>query len=97
VVDTELALIGVVTLADLGRIAKDSRELAPLLLATDLAVPSETVQADDDLRTALHRMGVRGTGSLPVVDPKGGTLVGVVTRARILALYERAVAGAHAV
>lgn len=97
VVDTELVLIGVVTLADLGRIAKDSRELAPLLLATDLAVPSETVRADDDLRTALHRMGVRGTGSLPVVEPRSGTLVGVVTRARILALYERAVAGSHVV
>jgi CIC family chloride channel protein len=96
VVDTDLVLVGVVTLADLGRIAKDSRELAPLLLATDLAVPTETVQTGDTLRTALHRMGVRGTGSLPVVEPEGGTLVGVVTRARILALYERAVAGAHA-
>jgi hypothetical protein len=42
-------------------------------------------------------MGVRGTGSLPVVEPRSGTLVGVVTRARILALYERAVAGSHVV
>ena len=92
VVDSDLVLVGVVTLAELGRIAKDSRELAPLLLATDLAIPSETVQVGDTLRTALQRMGVRGTSSLPVVDEATGRLVGVVTRAGILAAYERTVA-----
>jgi CIC family chloride channel protein len=94
VVDSELKLVGLVTLADLGRIAKDSRELAPLLLATDVAIPSEAVSPDDTLRTALQRMGLRGTGSLPVVDPQSGRLVGTVTRAGILARYERAIAGA---
>jgi CIC family chloride channel protein len=96
VVDSDLVLVGVVTLADLGRIAKDSRELAPLLLATDLAIPTETVHMDDTLRIALHRMGVRGTGSLPVVEERTGKRVGVVTRAGILALYEQAVAATAA-
>ena len=92
VVDADLVLTGVVTLADLGRIAKDSRELAPLLLAMDLAIPSETVHLGDNLRVALQRMGIRGSSSLPVVDKETGRLVGVVTRAGILAAYERMVA-----
>jgi hypothetical protein len=38
-------------------------------------------------------MGVRGAASLPVVDPTTGRLVGLVSRAHIFALYERAIAG----
>jgi hypothetical protein len=38
-------------------------------------------------------MGTRGAGMLPVVDGPDGRLVGVVTPAAILALYEKEVAG----
>jgi hypothetical protein len=38
-------------------------------------------------------MGVRGTPSIPVIDPDSGRLLGLVSRAHILALYERTVAG----
>ena len=84
-----------ITLADLGRIAKNARELAPLLIAADLALPTETLRLDDSLLTATRRMGVRGTGTLPVVDEASGRLLGMVTRANVLALYQRALAGAH--
>ena len=42
------------------------------------------------------RMGVRGAESLPVVDPEDGRLLGMLGRGDVLALYERAVAGAQA-
>ena len=95
VVDPALRLVGMITLADLGRIAKNARELAPLLIAADLALPTETLRLDDSLLTATRRMGVRGTGTLPVVDEASGRLLGMVTRANVLALYQRALAGAH--
>ncbi|HET7321710.1 MAG TPA: chloride channel protein, partial [Longimicrobiaceae bacterium] len=93
VVDPDLRLVGIITLADLGRIAKNSRDLAPLLLAADVAIPTETVRPDDSLLDAVRRMGVRGAGVLPVTDPGNGRLRGLITRAHVLALYERAIAG----
>ena len=42
---------------------------------------------------AVRKMGVRGAPSIPVVDPRTGRLLGLVSRAHILALYERTVAG----
>jgi CIC family chloride channel protein len=95
VVDSNLMLVGVITIADLGRIAKDSRDLAPVLLAADLALPAETVQIGDSLLTAIRKMGVRGTGALPVVDQSNERLIGMVTRAHVLGLYQRALAGDH--
>ena len=38
-------------------------------------------------------MGVRGAPSIPVVDRATGHLLGLVSRAHVLALYEQAVAG----
>jgi hypothetical protein len=37
-------------------------------------------------------MGVRGTASIPVVDQATGHFLGLVSRAHVLALYERAAA-----
>jgi CIC family chloride channel protein len=95
VVDSNLMLVGVITIADLARIAKDSRDLAPVLLAADLALPAETVQIGDSLLTVIRKMGVRGTGALPVVDQSSERLIGMVTRAHVLGLYQRALAGDH--
>jgi chloride channel protein, CIC family len=94
VVDGEGHLLGTVTIAELGRLARDQGALAALLMAADVAGPTETVSPADTLLDATRRMGVRGSGSLPVVDPATGRLVGVVTRAHVLARYEQAVAGA---
>jgi CIC family chloride channel protein len=93
VVDSDLALVGVISIGDLARIAKDSRELAPVLLAADLAVPTETVELKDSLLTAIRKMGVRGTGAVPVVDPATGRLQGMLGRSHVFLLYERALAG----
>lgn len=93
VVDSSLRLVGVITMVELGRIAKDSRDLAPLLLAADLALPTESVRLQDSLLTVIRRMGVRGTPALPVVDPENDRLRGIITRAHVLALYQRALAG----
>ncbi len=92
VVDDQLRLTGVISIAELGRIAKDHRELAAVVMAADLAIPCETVTPQDSLLEAVRRMGVRGAPSLPVVDPETGRLVGVIGRGHVLALYERLVA-----
>jgi CIC family chloride channel protein len=92
VVDDEHRLVGIITLAELGRLAS-SREVPPELVAADVASEAETVTPEDTLLEAVRRMGVRGTPSVPVVDPATGRLLGVVSRANVLAVYEHAVAG----
>ncbi len=92
VVDPGTLLVGVITLADLARVAQNQEDLAPLLVAADIAQPTESITPEQSLLEAMRRMGVRGSGSLPVVDA-AGRLRGLVTRAHILAAYERAVAG----
>ncbi len=93
VVDEALRVMGVVRIGEIGRLARDHSDIGPLLLASDIADPVETVHPDDTLLTAIRRMGARGSGMLPVVDRETGRLLGVVSRADILALYEREVAG----
>jgi CIC family chloride channel protein len=91
-VDEEHRLVGIITLADLGRLA-GARDVPPDLVAADVATPAESVTPEDSLLEAVRRMGVRGTPSIPVVDPVSGRLLGVVSRAHVLGLYERVVAG----
>jgi CIC family chloride channel protein len=93
VVDDEGRLGGIIDLADLGRVAKDYGNLASLVLAIDLAHPSETVLPNESLLDATRRMGVRGVSALPVLDAPGGKVIGLVSRHHILAAYERSVAG----
>ena len=92
VVDEEHRLVGIITLSDLGRLA-GTRDVPPDLVAADVATPAESVTPADSLLEAIRRMGVRGTPSIPVVDPGTGRLLGVVSRAHVLGLYERVVAG----
>ena len=92
VVDDEHRLVGIITLAELGRLA-GSRDVSPELVAADVATEAESVTPGDTLLEAVRRMGVRGTPSIPVVDPGTGRLLGVVSREHVLGLYERAVAG----
>ena len=92
VVDDDGCLLGVLTMGDLGAVARADRSLDAVLLAADVVARSETLSPDDSLLDAVRQMGVRGVASLPVVDPKTGRLVGVVNRSQILSLYERAVA-----
>jgi CBS domain-containing protein len=95
VVDDENRLIGTVSVTDLGRLARHSSDVADVIIAADIAVAGETVGPDDTLLEAVRRMGVRGTGSIPMVDPATGRFLGLVTRAHVLAQYERAIAVAN--
>ena len=92
VVDEDRRLVGVITLADLGRLARERRSDTAPLLAFDVASPAEAGTPGDSLLEAIRRMGVRGTASIPVVDPATGHFLGLVSRAHVLALYERAAA-----
>ena len=92
VVDDDGVLLGVVTGAELGRLAHQSSVLAGVLVAGDIARGTETVSPDEPLAVAVRRMGARGTSALPVVDPQSGRLLGVVTHAHVLDVYHRAAA-----
>jgi len=93
VVDASGGLCGVIDLADLGRVAKDYGNLAALVLATDLAHPTETVTPNDTLLDATRRMGVRGVSALPVRDARSGRVLGLLSRHHVLAAYERSIVG----
>lgn len=93
VVDDERRLVGIVTLTDLGRLARDGKGAGALVVAADVATPAEAVTPADSLLEAIRMMGVRGVASIPVVDHASGRLLGLVSRANVLARYEREVAG----
>ena len=93
VVDEHRRLVGIIPLAEIGRLAGEPREKTAGLVASQVATPAETVAPGDTLLDAIRRMGVRGAPSIPVVDRATGHLLGLVSRAHVLALYERAVAG----
>ena len=92
-VDEQRRLVGIIPLAVLGRLAGEPREQTAGLVASQVAVAAETVTPGDTLLDAIRRMGVRGAPSIPVVDRATGHLLGLVSRAHVLAVYEHAVAG----
>jgi chloride channel protein, CIC family len=91
VVDDSYGLVGVITVADLGQLARNDEYLGPLLVASDIAQPSETVSPSDSLLEAIRKMGVRGAESIPVVDRHTSRLLGIINRSHVLNLYERTV------
>lgn len=91
VVDELHRLAGVITVAELGPLATQSRDLDALLVAADVARPSESVTPSDSLLEAIRTMGVRGVAALPVIDRRTQRLLGVINRSHILNLYERTV------
>lgn len=94
VVDADGVVVGVITVADLGRLAADGAELGQLVRAADVAQPSEVVGPDDSLLVAVRKMGVRGASAVPVVDEQTGRLVGMISRAHVVSAYERQAAAA---
>jgi CBS domain-containing protein len=93
VVDENRRLVGIIPLATIGRLAGQPREKTAGLVASQVATAAETVTPGDSLLDAIRRMGVRGAPSIPVVDRATGHLLGLVSRAHVLAVYEHAVAG----
>jgi chloride channel protein, CIC family len=93
VVGENLTYVGMIGLADIGRVAKEYGEVAHVVVAADLARDDlPTVSPEETLLDAVRRMGSRGSSSLPVVDAATGRLLGLLSRANVLAAYERAVA-----
>jgi CBS domain-containing protein len=88
VIDDEGKVIGVVSEADL--LAKQAQaEKAEGLLAVDLMThPAVTVRPDDSVEHAARMMHCLQVKRLPVVDA-GGFLVGIVSRADLLAVFDR--------
>jgi CBS domain-containing protein len=91
VVDESRLLVGVITMGDLGQLARDDENLGPLLVAGDVAQPSETVSPGDSLLEAVRKMGIRGAEAIPVVDRHTQRLLGLINRRHVLNLYERTV------
>jgi chloride channel protein, CIC family len=86
-------LCGVLTVADLARIAREDRERQQVLTAREAAQPIETLVPEDSLQEASRRMGARGAAALPVVDPETGHLAGLLSQSDVLSLYGRILAG----
>lgn len=95
VVGAEDSLLGVITIAQLGGLAKDFRHLGSIVLAADIAQPAETVTPAATLLEATRRMGARGTSAIPVVSASSGQYLGMLTRAHVLGAYERATLGSR--
>jgi CIC family chloride channel protein len=90
VVDEDRLLLGVITYAELREAMLDRGELAPLLMAADIAEPTEVVLPSDSLREALRKMNTRALDVIPVVESESNPrLVGILSRADVLSAYER--------
>jgi CIC family chloride channel protein len=92
VVDAELKFLGMLTYSDLRTVISDAESLGAVVVAGDLAsTEHERVALDDDLRTALQRLGVRGSHHIPVMaEHDSEKLVGLISRQEIFAAYDRA-------
>ena len=90
VLEDDGMLLGVITYHDLRQAMLDRGDLAPLLLAADLAEPTEVVTPRHSLQDALREMNARALDALPVVEsvvtPR---FLGILSRADVLAAYER--------
>ncbi|MBA2684617.1 MAG: chloride channel protein [Gemmatimonadaceae bacterium] len=90
VVDGDQLLYGVITFAELRLALLDRGDLAPILLAADLAEPTEVAVVTDTVQTALAKLNARAADLLPVVQSEARPiLLGVLTREDVLAAYER--------
>ena len=86
-------LVGLIVYEDIRDVLLDRGELAPLLIAADLAAPVEVVTPSDSLRVALSRMNARAVDAIPVVDSdQSRRYLGVLSRADLLQAYERELA-----
>jgi CBS domain-containing protein len=90
VVDAKGALAGILPVGALARASREPHAL-PTLLVADLAVSTSAVTLDTPLDDVLRRMGARDLAALPVVEGPTGRLMGLITRAHLTRVVERAV------
>lgn len=90
VVDGDDILLGVITYEGLRQAMLDRGALAGVVLAADLAEPTEIVLPSDSLADALRKMNARAIDVIPVVMSESHPrIVGVLSRADVLSAYER--------
>ncbi|MGH7647430.1 MAG: CBS domain-containing protein, partial [Gemmatimonadaceae bacterium] len=90
VVDRDDMLLGVITYDGLRQAMLDRGALAGVVLAADLAAPTEIVVPSDSLADALRKMNARAIDVIPVVMSESHPrIVGVLSRADVLGAYER--------
>lgn len=89
VVDTEGALVGIVSRSDAEEAILHSEEGK---VAGDLMTPNPvTCLVDENVTRALQRLTAQDVAALPVLDPsRGNRLVGMLRRRDIIAAYQRA-------
>jgi CIC family chloride channel protein len=86
-------LAGLISYEDIRDALLHRSELTTVLIAADLAGPVDVVTPTDSLRVALSRMNARAVDAIPVVDSEQSRrYLGVLSRADLLAAYERELA-----
>ncbi|HET7586323.1 MAG TPA: chloride channel protein [Gemmatimonadaceae bacterium] len=90
VIEDDRLLVGVITYEELRQVMLDRGDLALVLVAADLAEPTEVVTPRESLRVALRKMNARALDALPVVESEETPrFLGMLSRADVLAAYER--------
>lgn len=83
-------LAGLIAYEDIRDALLHRGDLAPVLIAADVAGPVDVVTPADSLRVALSRMNARAVDAIPVVESEQSRrYIGLLTRADLLAAYER--------
>lgn len=90
VADANGVLAGILPVGALARASRE-RDALPMLIVADLAESIPAVTLDTPLDDVLRRMGARDLAALPVVDGPNGRLMGLITRAHLTRVVERAV------
>ncbi|HEU4563827.1 MAG TPA: chloride channel protein [Gemmatimonadaceae bacterium] len=96
VVEADGSLVGLISHHALREAIVARGDLASVVVAEDLAEPAEALTPQQSLRQAMAAMNARGLDALPVVDRRDGhhRFVGLLARADVLRVYERALARA---
>ncbi len=89
VVDERGQLAGILPVSVLAAASREPHAL-PILIVADLAVATPAVTLETPLDDVMRRMGARDLAALPVVEVPSGRLMGVITRAHLTRVVERA-------
>jgi CBS-domain-containing membrane protein len=89
VVDERGQLAGILPVSALAAASREPHALSMLIVA-DLAVATPAVTLDTPLDDVMRRMGARDLAALPVVEVPSGRLMGLITRAHLTRVVERA-------
>ena len=81
-------LAGIVTLSDVGRVKREDWDAARVTDIMTRFADLATIGPDADLEAALKVLQAREVNQLPVVDPDGRTVLGLLTRAGVLRLVD---------